>query len=120
MAVYLDEPADDGQRQALGGIHSGALGGPPAMLAGLISEQLGVTFVPITFETHHDTRRVTVPGIMDFEVTGIRATGSDAVMRLQHIFHPMGPDLPIAQSSIGTFSDPDYGWSFDNAGKNGH
>ncbi|WP_125614088.1 DUF1326 domain-containing protein [Specibacter cremeus] len=120
VAVYVDERADDAQRQALGGILSGALGGPPAMLAGLISEQLGVKFVPIAFESHDDTRRVTVPGIMDFEVTGIRATGADTVMRLTNIFHPMGADLPIAQSSIGTFNDPDYGWSFDNTGKNGH
>ncbi|WP_026555278.1 DUF1326 domain-containing protein [Arthrobacter sp. 35W] len=120
VAVYLDERADDGQRQALGEILSGALGGPPAMLAGLVSEQLGVKFVPISFDSHEDTRRVTVPGIMDFEVTGIRAPGANAVMRLFHIFHPMGGDLALAQSSIGTFNDPDYGLSFDNAGKNGH
>jgi hypothetical protein len=21
---------------------------------------------------------------------------------------------------VGTYNDPDYGWSFDNTGKNGH
>jgi hypothetical protein len=120
VAVYLDERADESQRQALGGILSGALGGPPALLAGLIGEQLGVKFVPINFENHDDTRRVTVPGIMDFEVTGIRAPDAGAVMRLFNVFHPMGTDLPVAQSSTGVFNDPDYGWSFDNTGKNGH
>lgn len=120
VALYVDERADETQRQALVAIMSGALGGTPAMLAGLIGEQLGVKFVPITFQSHDDTRRVTVPGIMDFEVTGIRAPDASAVMRIMNVFHPMGTDLPIAQSTTGVFNDPDYGWSFDNTGKNGH
>ena len=119
VALYVDEKADDAQRQALGGIFSGAQGGAPAMLAGLIGEQLGVKFVPITFESNGDTRRVSVPGIMDFQVTGLRAPDSP-VMRIVNIFHPMGADLAIARSSVGTYHDPDYGWSFDNTGKNGH
>ncbi|MGN6635710.1 MAG: DUF1326 domain-containing protein [Oryzihumus sp.] len=119
VAVYIDERADAAQREALGAILSGAQGGMPGFLATLVTEQLGVKFGPITFEAHDDTRRVTVPGIMDFEVTGIRAPDSP-VMRLVNVFHPMGTDLPIASSSVGTFNDVDYGWSFDNTGKNGH
>ena len=119
VALYVDERADDAQRQALGQIFSGAQGGPPAMLAGLIGEQLGVKFVPMTFESSDDTKRVTVPGIMDFQVTGLRAPDSP-VMRIVNVFHPMGADLAVARSSVGTYDDPDYGWSFDNTGKNGH
>ena len=119
VAVYIDERADQAQREALGPILSGARGGMPEFLATLIGEQVGVKFVPITFESHDDTRRVTVPGIMDFEVTGVRAPDSP-VMRIVNVFHPMGTDLPVARSTVGTFNDPDYGWSFDNTGKNGH
>ncbi len=119
VALYVDERADDDQRQALSQIFSGANGGPPAMLAGLIGEQLGVKFVPMSFESSDDTKRVTVPGIMDFQVTGLRAPDS-AVMRIVNIFHPMGADLAVARSTVGTYDDPDYGWSFDNTGKNGH
>ena len=129
-------PAGDGGRRLAGGAvrgrtrrrrpaagsepdFSGANGGPPAMLAGLIGEQLGVKFVPMSFESSDDTKRVTVPGIMDFQVTGLRAPDS-AVMRIVNIFHPMGADLAVARSTVGTYDDPDYGWSFDNTGKNGH
>src|SRR6266567_4658552 len=73
VAVYLDERADEQQREALGAVLSGAMGGPPEMLAGLVGEQLGVKFVPISFSSDGDRRRVEVPGIMEFEVEGLRA-----------------------------------------------
>ena len=101
VALYVDERADDAQRQALGRILSGAQGGPPAMLAGLIGEQLGVKFVPITFESTDDTKRVTVPGIMDFQVTGLRPPDGP-VMRIVNVFHPMGADLAVARGTVGT------------------
>jgi hypothetical protein len=120
VAVYLDERADESQREALGAVLSGAQGGPPEMLAGLIGEQLGVKFVPISFTSDGDRKRVEVPGIMEFEVEGLHAPGSSAVMEIANVFHPMGANLPIARSTTGRYSDPDYGLSFDNTGKNGH
>ena len=120
VAIYLDERADERQREALGAVLSGAQGGPPEMLSGLIGEQLGVKFVPITFTSNGDLKRVEVPGIMEFEVEGLHAPGSSAVMEIVNVFHPMGANLPIARSITGRYSDPDYGLSFDNTGKNGH
>lgn len=120
VAVYLDERADDAQTEALGTILSGEAGGPPAVLAPLIGEQLGVKKVPIVFESSGRRRRVVVPGIMEFEVEGITAPGSEDVMEITSTMHPMGADLPIARSLKGTYDDPDFGLSFDNTGKNGH
>jgi hypothetical protein len=119
VAVYIDERADERQRAALGAVLSGAQGGPPEMLAGLIGEQLGVKFVPINFMSDGDHKRVEVPGIMEFEVEGLHAPGSP-VMEIANVFHPMGSNLPIARSITGRYSDPDYGFAFDNTGKNGH
>lgn len=120
VAVYIDERADERQREALGEVLSGAQGGPPEMLAGLIGEHLGVKFVPITFTSDGDRKRVEVPGIMEFDVEGLHAPNSPAVMEIVNVFHPMGDSLPIARSITGRYSDPDYGLSFDNTGKNGH
>ena len=119
VAVCIDERADESQREALGIVLSGARGGPPAMLAGLIGEQLGVKFVPISFTSDADRKRVEVPGIMEFEVVGVHAPDSP-VMEIVNVFHPMGSNLPIARSVTGRYNDPDYGFSFDNTGKNGH
>ncbi|MGP7995973.1 MAG: DUF1326 domain-containing protein [Streptosporangiaceae bacterium] len=120
VAVYIDGRADGTQRAALGDVLSGARGGPPEMLAGLVGEQLGVKFVPIMFTAGRDRKRVEVPGIMEFEVEGLRAPNSAAVMEIVNVFHPMGTSLPIARSITGRYSDPDYGLAFDNTGKNGH
>jgi hypothetical protein len=106
VAVYLDERADESQREALGAVLSGV--------------QLGVKFVPISFTSDGDRKRVEVPGIMEFEVEGLHAPGSSAVMEIVNVFHPMGANLPVARSITGRYNDPDYGLSFDNTGKNGH
>lgn len=120
VAVYIDERADEQQQAALGEILSGAAGGPPEMLAGLVGEQLGVRVVPINYTSDENRKRVEVPGIMEFEVEGLHAPGSSAVMEIVNVFHPMGANLPVARSITGRYSDPDYGLSFDNTGKNGH
>jgi hypothetical protein len=120
VAVYIDERATDDQRQVLGSILSGVNGGPPQMLAGLIGEQLGVKFVPITYTSDNLRKRVEVPGIMEFEVEGITAPGSDTAIEITNVAHPMGSNLPIAKSLSGSYNDPDYDFAFDNTGKNGH
>lgn len=120
VAAYIDEQADGDQREALGAILSGEHGGTPEMLSGLIGEHLGVKFVPIAYESNGRRRRVEVPGIMRFEVDGISVPGSEAVMEITNVFHPMGSNLPIAKSVTGSYDDPDYDLAFDNTGKNGH
>jgi hypothetical protein len=118
VAVYLDERADEQQQAALGEILSGAAGGPPEMLAGLIGEQLGVRVVPINYTSEDNRKRVEVPGIMDFEIEPMRNPETNEVIEVTNTIHPMGSNLPIAQSLKGHFDD--FGLSFDNTGKNGH
>ena len=120
VAVYLDERADERQQQALQAILSGEQGGPPAMLAPLIGEMLGIKLVPINYESSGSRYRVEVPGIMEFEVEGVTRPESDEVMTITGTMHPMGPDLLIGKGTKGRYDDPDYGLSFDNTGKNGH
>jgi hypothetical protein len=118
VAIYLDERGSEEQLQALGQILSGELGGPPSMLAGLIGEQLGVRTVPIHYESEDNRKRVEVPGIMEFEIEPLRNPESGEVIEVTNTIHPMGSNLPIAQSTKGHFDD--FGLSFDNSGKNGH
>jgi hypothetical protein len=120
VALYVDERADEAQQQALQAILSGQHGGPPAMLAPLIGEMLGLKLVPIHYESSGRRYRVEVPGIMEFEVEGITSPGSDEVMEVTGTIHPMGANLAIATSVKGVYDDPDYGLAFDNTGKNGH
>jgi hypothetical protein len=120
VGVYIDERADDRQREALGAILSGAEGGAPEIVASLVGEQLGVKFVPIEYESSERHKRVVVPGIMEFEVEAVTNPGTGEVIEVTNTVHPMGADLPIAKSIKGHLDDPDFGLSFDNTGKNGH
>src|SRR5439155_2779704 len=95
VAVYLDERADDRQQAALREILSGAAGGAPAMLSGLIGEQLGVRVVPINDTSDGSRKRVEVPGIMDFEIEPVTNPESGDVLEVTGTVHPMGSNLPI-------------------------
>jgi len=118
VAVYIDERADEKQQAALGQILSGEVGGPPAMLATLIGEQLGVRVVPINYTSEENRKRVEVPGIMDVEIEPLRNPETGEVHEVTATIHPFGSNLPIAKSVRGHFDD--FGLTFDNTGKNGH
>lgn len=62
--IFMDERADDRQREALQMIFGGQAGGWPAALAELVEEIRGIEFVPIEFEIADDLAhwRVEVPG----------------------------------------------------------
>lgn len=120
VVVYIDERADDAQREALAAILSGARGGPPAMLAGFVGELLGVKYVPVQWSADGDRRAVAIPGILDIEVEGLRAPQTDGVITIANVMHPMGSDLAVAQSTRGTYAD-DMGIApFDHTGLNGN
>jgi hypothetical protein len=119
VGVYIDERADASQREALGAILSGSAGGPPEALGPLIGEQLGVKFVPIDYSSSNGRKRVVVPGIMEFEVEGVKGA-EGKVVEVTNIDHPMGSNLAVAKSLVGKYDDPDWGLSFDNTGKNGN
>ncbi len=64
MGMFIDERADEGQRQALQTIFAGEAGGWPAGFAATIGEFRGIEFVPIQFEVADDLAHwsVAIPG----------------------------------------------------------
>ena len=100
LGVLIDAAASDEQAEKLGGVFSGALGGPMEALAPLIGENLGVERVPMEFSSEGlrhsvslgDKGRVEIEDIVSFGVE----TGEPA--RLVGIFHPVGSELPIAKA----------------------
>jgi hypothetical protein len=64
MGFFIDERADESQRNALETIFGGEAGGWPAGFAQLIEDVLGIEYAPIDFELADDLSnwRVEVPG----------------------------------------------------------
>ena len=120
VALYLDERADEPQREALQAIFSGAAGGTMGMFAPLIGEVLGVRAVPITYRSEGRRRSVEIPGVMDFAVRPIlSAMGEDKEMVATNA-HPFAPDGVVMAVGEPGSTWADYGLRWDNSGKNGH
>lgn len=119
LGVLVDDKATDEQAAKLGAVFGGALGGPMAGLAPLVSEQLGVERVPMEFESadgHHrlrmgDAGAVEVDDVVPFGIeTGepVKITGA---------FHPAGSTLTIAKA--GDSSVEAFGLTPQLAGQSG-
>lgn len=119
VALYLDERADDRQREGLQAIFTGAVGGPVGALAPLISTVLGVKAVPITYTKDGLHRAVEIPGIMRVGVRAVPSMNPDGAILVDNA-HPFAMEsLALAVGDEGNHWE-DYGMRWDNSGKNGH
>ena len=116
-AVYVDERANQEQRTSLGRILSGEIGGPMERWMAQTSNYLGIKYVRITFKAEGNTRSVSIPQVMDFNVEGIIRERQTHPMRLEN-WRPWAPSLVMARGTGNTYTDHDMSW--DNTGKNGH
>jgi len=126
LGVFMDETASDEQAEKLGGVFSGALGGPMEALGPLIGENLGVQ--PATIEVHEEglMHSVKIGDSVDFEIEDVVPFGveSGQPARLVGIFHPAGAELTIAHATRSridafgisyegksAFSKSDFAWA---------
>lgn len=91
VGLLIDESASDEQAAKLTAVFSGHLGGPLAVLSGLVSENLGVERVPMQFSAE-GPRHVLIVGnqgrlaISDLVPTGVE---NAPPARLTGAFHPV-------------------------------
>jgi hypothetical protein len=118
VAAYIDQRADDEQTEALAAIFTGAAGGPMAAFTPLISTNLGVSKVPITFRIDGKTRSAEIPDILHMSVDPLPTMHPSGEMWV-NIGHPVSPDkMALAVGAAGnTYND--HGMRWDNSGKNG-
>jgi len=118
VALYLDERADEQQRQALQSIFTGAVGGPLATLTPLISTVLGAKTVPITFHKEGKRRSIDIPSVMQMAVRALPSLNPDEEIWAKNA-HPFASSVSLAVGEEkSTWAD--YGMRWDNSGKNGH
>lgn len=117
-AVYIDERANEEQREALGAIFGGSAGGPLGAFATLTTTNLGVKFVPIHYSADGMKRQVAIPDVLEMNIEGVAGAKRDEPAYLDNVSHPANTRLATAKGTHTTFKD--HGWSWDNTGKNGH
>ena len=100
LGVLIDEAASDEQAEKLGGVFSGALGGPMEALAPLIGENLGVERVPMEFSSEGLRHSVTLGDKGHVEIEDVVSFGVETgePARIVGIFHPVASELTIAKA----------------------
>jgi hypothetical protein len=108
LGVVIDADASDEQAEKLGGVFSGALGGPMEALGPLVGENLGVERQQIEVREDGLTHSVRIGDEVDFEIEDVVPFGveSGEPAKITGIFHPIGSELTVSRatrSSINAF-----------------
>jgi hypothetical protein len=101
LGVVIDAAASEEQAEKLGGVFSGALGGPMEALGPLIGENLGVQRLPIEVEEDGLKHSVRIGEEIDFEIEDVVPFGveSGEPAKITGIFHPVGSELTISRAT---------------------
>lgn len=101
LGVVIDADASDEQAEKLGGVFSGALGGPMEALGPLVGENLGVERAPIEVQEDGLKHSVRIGDVVDFEIEDVVPFGVETgePAKVTGIFHPVGSDLTIARAT---------------------
>ena len=121
--IFIDERADEKQREALLAVFSGQAGGFPAVFAELVGDKLrGVEFVPITFEIADDLAywRAEIPGRVAARGEALGGAMTPAGARVQLLNPPGSETGPGQTATWGTateFAVDGHGFRWNWVGK---
>jgi hypothetical protein len=122
MGIYLDDRADDAQREALGAIFGGQAGGWPASFAELVGDVRGVEPATIEFELADDLAswRAEIPGKVIATAEALSGPTTPPGERVQ-LLNPPGSEVgpgQVATWGRATRQKVDgFGFSSDLEGK---
>ncbi|MFI5420008.1 MAG: DUF1326 domain-containing protein [Nitrososphaerales archaeon] len=117
-ALYLDQKASSEQANALTRVFGGQEGGPPATLASLIGEIVGVKNARIEYSAEGKHRSVRIPQIAEAEIEAIEGQGG-AEVQLQN--HPIAvsPGNVAVVSKSKKLSIHDLGFDVELSNRSG-
>ena len=114
-ALYLDDRADEQQKDALVKIFAGQSGGHPARLASHIGQVLGVASTPIEFTQEGKRRTLKIGRVADVDIEAIGGAGGADV---EISGHPLciAPGYPavVAKSKGLRYEDHGYRWTLSD------
>lgn len=86
-AFYIDERANDQQREALETIFSGQAGGPWKILSMFVSERQQTRYVPIHLEDNGRQKKMWIDGYFNTTINAIRAKDDKGEVVLSNLFN---------------------------------
>jgi hypothetical protein len=122
IGIFIDERADEAQREALQTIFGGQAGGWPAQFAAIIGEVRGIEYAPIEFEIADDLSywRAEIPGKIEARAEALTGPTSPPGSRVQVHNAPgaeVGPGQ-VATWGVATADRADaFGFKFEWPGR---
>jgi hypothetical protein len=101
LGVVIDAAASDEQAEKLGGVFSGALGGPMEALGPLVGENLGVERLPIEVQEDGLKHSIRIGDEVDFEIEDVVPFGVETgePAKITGVFHPAGSELTVSRAT---------------------
>jgi hypothetical protein len=113
VGLIVSDNASDEQTEALTSVFSGSLGGPPAGLAPLIGEFLGVEKLPVSITSDGNRRHVVIGDAIDYQMNMEVSPEGDQVQLTNIVVHPGGPTLGVAHVDAASNNPFGIAWSGD-------
>ncbi len=110
--VYIDNKADVYQVKALTQIMSGRARGPTHLLSILVGKFLGVFQEDVRYEVDGDTRRFSIPKIIEGEIVPIPAAKPGEHTTIENSQYWIGPKIIVAQAVKSKFRAFGRNWDF--------
>jgi hypothetical protein len=121
VGLIVDERADGAQTEAIAAIASGAVGGPMANLAPLVSEVAGVEKRPISFSAKGMNFKVKAGELIDQEIEGVPSMiDADQPIYIDNTGHPANKRLALAKAIVSVFNGFGIAWKDRTGTRNGH
>ncbi|HEX6498376.1 MAG TPA: DUF1326 domain-containing protein [Micromonosporaceae bacterium] len=118
VGMFMDSAANDQQAEKLQQVFGGQLGGPPAALAALVGEVVGLERGPIEYADDGRSHRVKMGDLLDIEIEDYVSPGSDQVATLNGMTITPNPTVTIATATRARIRA--FGLDLDNQGRNAH
>jgi hypothetical protein len=120
MGIFIDERADDSQREGLQTIFGGRAGGWPGEFANVIGEVRGIEYVPIEFEIADDLAywSATIPGKVTARAEALTGPTTPEGKRVQ-VHNPPGAEVGPGQTATWGVATADraegfgFKWEWD-------
>jgi hypothetical protein len=122
MGIFIDERADDRQREALQMIFGGRAGGWPGLFAGMIAEVRGIEYARIEFEVADDLAswRAEIPGRVLASADALTGPTLLAGQRVQ-VHNPpgseVGPGAVATQGKATADKAQAFGFTWERVGR---
>lgn len=118
LALYLDDRANEQQKQALITIFSGQVGGHPAVLADHVGEMLGVRSVPVEYLSEGKRHSLRIGDVGRAETESVTGQ-NDADVVITNPPLAVAPGYPQVCDKSSEVKYRDYGYDWTISDRNG-